>query len=267
MTSDIADNAARLPYRLLEGGEGPPMFLVHGMLSSHRQWTPNLASLRRQVRPVLFDLWGHGDAPCPLDDRCFDIDYMLGQFELVRRELGADRILLCGQSLGACFTLRYAIEHPQHVIGQVFTNSVSALSPADTFGTTDQRRERAAVIEAGGREALAQMPFHPSRASRLSPALREDMVAMAQAVDPRAVARLVAVTGPRLSVRDQLHQISCPTLLVNGLWEKAFQPLRTLAAERIAGCRVADVEAGHAVNLERPGEFDAAVSGFLQSLA
>ena len=35
----------RLPYRVLESGDGPYMFFVHGMLSSRRQWTPNLAAI------------------------------------------------------------------------------------------------------------------------------------------------------------------------------------------------------------------------------
>ena len=38
---------------------------------------------------------------------------------------------VCGQSLGATLTLRYALDHPERVLAQVFTNSTSALADSD----------------------------------------------------------------------------------------------------------------------------------------
>ncbi len=255
-----------LPYKLPVPGTGPVMFLVHGMLSSHRHWAPNLAAFARHVRPVVFDLWGHGDAPAPLDDDAYHVHALLDQFERVRIALGADKVLLCGQSFGASLTLRYSIEHPERVIAQVFTNSVSALSTPERFGTAEERTKRAAAIESRGREMIREMPIHPRRARRLPDAIRDELVEAADAVDPRALARLIAITGPQLSVREDMHRIACPTLLVNGVHEKAFQPLRDDAARGIPGCQVADVDAGHAVNLENPEAFDAAVEQFLRQV-
>ena len=124
----------RLPYRVVHAGDAPYMFFVHGMLSSHRQWTPNLAALEKLVRPVLFDLWGHGDAPAPGDDALYTVEAIIGEFERAREELGAERVLLCGQSLGAGLTLRYSILHPQRIIAQLFTNSRSALLAPEALG-------------------------------------------------------------------------------------------------------------------------------------
>ncbi len=67
-------------------------------------------------------------------------------------------------------------------------------------------------------------------------------------------------------MRERLGRIACPTLLVNGRWEKSFQSMRDYAAATIPGCRVADVDAGHAVNLENPAAFDDAVTGFFASI-
>lgn len=258
--------APALPYKRPVPGTGPVMFLVHGMLSSHRHWVPNIDALSRYVQPVVFDLWGHGDAPAPLDDAPYQVDALLEQFERVRIALGAERVLLCGQSFGASLTLRYSIEHPERVIAQVFTNSVSALSPPDRFGSAAERTARAAAIEARGHEVLREMPIHPRRARRLSPQVKAELVEAAEQVDPRAIARLISITGPQLSSRDDLGRIACPTLLVNGVHEKAFQPLRDDAVRGIPGCQVADIDAGHAVNLENPDAFNAAVVAFLQSL-
>jgi len=256
----------RMPYRLARGGRGPHMFFLHGMLSSSAQWRPNLAALIGLVRPVLFDLWGHGDAPCPEDEQYYTVDAILGELERAREELGADRILLCGQSLGAALTLRYSILHPERVQAQVFTNSRSALLAPEALISPEDRAARAVAVESGGAAALAKLPFHPRHARRISPELRDAMIAVADAVDPRAVARLTRIAGPRLSVLGDLHRIVCPTLLVNGRSERTFQPLRDVAERRIRGIRIADIPGGHAVNLENPEGFNAAVAAFLHEV-
>ena len=86
-------------------------------------------------------------------------------------------------------------------------------------------------------------------------------------MDPRAFARLSTITGPQLSVTTELHRIACPTLLVNGVWEKTFQPLRDIAVRDIPGCEVADLQAGHAVNLENVAAFNQVVAEFLGRMA
>jgi pimeloyl-ACP methyl ester carboxylesterase len=242
------------------------MFFLHGMLSSRAQWRPNLAALVGLVQPVLFELWGHGDAPCPEDERYYTAEAILGELERARAELGAERVLLCGQSLGAALTLRYSILHPERVQAQVFTNSRSALLAPEALGSPEDSAARAEAIERGGSAALARLPFHPRHARRLEPTLREAMAAVADATDPRAVARLTRIARPQLSVLGDLHRIACPTLLVNGRSERSFQPLRDVAENRIRGIRIADVPGGHAINLENPEGFNAAVAEFLRAV-
>jgi 2-succinyl-6-hydroxy-2,4-cyclohexadiene-1-carboxylate synthase len=99
-----------------------------GPTSSRAQWRPNLAALKQHVRPVIVELWGHGRSPVPGNPAAYRVTSHIDAFEAVRRELGVDRWLVCGQSFGAGLTIRYAHSHPAHVIGQIFTNSVSALS-------------------------------------------------------------------------------------------------------------------------------------------
>jgi pimeloyl-ACP methyl ester carboxylesterase len=42
-------------------------------------------------------------------------DAYVAAFETLRERLGASRWLVCGQSLGATLTLRYALDHPERV--------------------------------------------------------------------------------------------------------------------------------------------------------
>ena len=151
--------------------------------------------------------------------------------------------------------------------GQVFTNSNSALAPTTPSVTDEVRRERAAAFERRGRAALEAMPFYPKRTGRLAPAVEDELVRDAELIDLAAFFEALRTTIPGLSVADRLAEIAVPTLLVNGVREKTFQPFRDQAAATIPGLQVVDLDGGHPVNLDRPAEFTAAVRAFLSGLA
>ncbi len=242
------------------------MLFLHGMLLSRHQWTDNLPALAEHVQPVCLELWGHGDSPTPEDRAHYEMPAMLAQIEQVRESLGTDRILLCGHSFGAGITLHYAARHGDRLRGLVFLNSLSALGPSSRFTDDPARTARLDALLTEGRPALRRMPFHPRHALRLAPEIRQMLLREADRVDPLAVERLNRITGPQLSALSVLHRVQCPTLLVNGLFEKRFQPLRDLALTEIGHCKVADLQAGHAVNLEQAAEFDRAVADFVRSV-
>jgi 2-succinyl-6-hydroxy-2,4-cyclohexadiene-1-carboxylate synthase len=258
-----------LHYEVHDGAPGPFVFMVHGMLSSRRQWDSNLHAVAQIGRPVVFDLWGHGRSPAPRDEGLYRVQALHEQFERVRERLGAQRILLCGQSFGAGLTLSYSVCHSSRVIAQAFTNSISALSPPTRFEVSGERQAWVEALEQGGeagREALRRLPIHPARARRLDPSIREVLCAEADSADPQGIARLMRYTSPQVSVTEILSDVACPTLLVNGAMEKGFQPHRERLPEMLNGCRIVDLPAGHAVNIEAAAGFNEALVDFFGSV-
>ena len=183
-------------------------------------------------------------------------------FEAVRRELGVDRWLVCGQSFGAGLTIRYAHSHPAHVIGQIFTNSVSALSaPGEREGDA-KRLVQADALERGGRTAIEALRFHPRFSTRFASEVKREMLEDAALIQPAAIANAIRYTTPQLSVVDCLGELTAPSLLVNGLWERPFQPLRARAANLLPSLEIVDLEGGHSINVEAPAPFNDAVARF-----
>ncbi|HEY1750804.1 MAG TPA: alpha/beta fold hydrolase [Caulobacteraceae bacterium] len=248
-------------------GAKPYLLLAHGICSSRAQWRPNLAALGEVATPVVVELLGHGRSQAPADPAAYSVGAYIERFEALRRSLGAERWAICGQSFGAGLTLNYALAHPERITAQVFTNSASALGPVRPPLSEDERRARAAAIEARGRATLTTLPFYPKRAGRLAPDIEDELAADAELISLAAMAHTFTVTAPQLSVADRLGEIAVPTLLVNGRREKSFQPLRDRAAAQIPGLVVADLEGGHPVNLDCAAGFDAAVAEFLRATA
>ncbi|GGC59537.1 alpha/beta fold hydrolase [Chelatococcus reniformis] len=255
-----------MPHVEVHEGQGPYLLLVHGFLSSRAQWRSNLAGLQEVCRPVLLELWGHGRSPVPDEGDIYSIGGYIEIFETVRTTLGAERWLVCGQSFGAGLTLQYALAHSQRLAGQIFTNSMSALSAPDALGRAEDRRLRAEAIRRDGMAAIEAMKAHPRRAKRFAPAVRDELVADAARISPAGIERSVRITSGELSVMPRLGETCVPTLLVNGTWEKGFQPLRRQAATALPGLKVVDIEGGHSINAEEPDAFNAAVKAFMSSL-
>ena len=246
-------------------GDGPFLLLVHGILSSRAQWQANLPALARVTRPVVVELWGHGRSPTPEDASSYHPDAYVAAFETLRKRLGVSRWLLCGQSLGATLTLRYALEHPERVLAQIFTNSNSALADSDwVAGVRAGGAEQADAIERGGRATLEKIPLHPLRARRLPPQVQEALVADAALLDPRGVANTIRYTVPESPLRERVTSNRVPTLLVCGERDSRFEAQRRFAERHLPHLEVVAVEAGHAVNIEAADAFDAAVIDFLE---
>ena len=257
-------SAAKLHYEIHEG-EGPFLLLVHGILTGRSLWRSNLAALARVARPVVVELWGHGRSPAPDDPALYHPDTFVRSFEEIRAELNTDRWLLCGQSLGAALTLRYSLEHPAHVIAQIFTNSTSALADADWVASTRAHAPGLAeALASGGRAALERLPMHPVHAKRMPAASRAALLEDAARLDAGGVARLLRDTVPESSLRDRVGENRVPTLLVCGERETRFAQHREFAERQMPRLEVAPVDAGHAVNVEAAESFDIAVTAFVR---
>jgi pimeloyl-ACP methyl ester carboxylesterase len=245
-------------------GTGPHLLLVHGFLTSRAQWQLNLDALREHCRPVLIELWGHARSPSPEDSRSYRPDAYLEVFESIRRAVGAEQWFVCGYSLGAGLSIRYALEHPDRVRGHIFTNSTSGLADAQQVADWKANAQQAAqrLLE-GGHAALDRIAVHPRHARRLPKAIYNALLADAEQHDPAGIANTLRWTNPELSMRHRLHENQVPALLVCGRRERRFAPMRDYAAENMTNLEIVDLDAGHGVNMEAADEFNAAVADFI----
>ncbi|MFC3227101.1 alpha/beta fold hydrolase [Marinibaculum pumilum] len=250
----------RLHFDVHEG-DGPPLLLVHGFMSSRAQWAANLPALKRVASPVTVELWGHGRSPVPEDPALHDPRAYAEQFEAIRNEIGGESWYAVGQSFGAGLTLRYSLLCPEALFGQAFTNSLSGLASDGPDAAAERAARLRGLFAAGA--PLTELPFHPRNGRRLHPAVRAALEADAGLLTPAGLLGCIEGSRPTLSVLGDLERIAVPTLMVVGVWEKAFLPLAALAQARLPGLRTVRLDGGHSINAEAVAAFDAALAAHL----
>jgi 2-succinyl-6-hydroxy-2,4-cyclohexadiene-1-carboxylate synthase len=238
--------------------DGVPMVLLHGFLSSNHQWDLNRERLGAVHRLYLVELLGHGRSQAPDDADAYRPATVLAEIDRVREAHGIARWWVVGQSFGGAIAARYCLAHPGQVLGFVFTNSRAMFGGGPRPSRPAPAAPDVAIAPAAGLRAL---PIHPIHATRIPPELQARMVVRADEVTAHVVDH-IGVVRHDWRCDDELHRLSMPTLLVNGRWEKAFQPFVEQARRAVAGLEVVSLEGGHSINIEQPEGFDRAVLAF-----
>lgn len=254
-----------LPSYEVYAGRGSYALLLHGFLSSRAQWLPNLDALATVCRPVVVELFGHGRSPAPPHPHDYVPEQYVAAFERIRETLGTADWFLIGQSLGAGLTLRYALKYPARVRAHLLTNSSTAFSTHDWLQQVRPGTDKLiAAVRRDGAAALDRVAVHPKNARRVAPEYKRALCADAALHDPLGAAytaRYTSLADP-IAV-DLLETNRVPSLLVCGTQEARFAPRRRFAERTIPRLEVAEVEAGHAVNLEAPEDFNRLATEFL----
>ena len=117
-------------------GNGPPLFLIHGIGAARDTWRFALPELVKHFTVITYDLRGHGSSPMP--DSEFGLDELVADLERVRERCGFEQAYFAGHSLGGMIGPAYAHKYPHRVL------SLGLLSTA-AFRTTDDSKKVCAV--------------------------------------------------------------------------------------------------------------------------
>lgn len=247
-------------------GDGPYMLLVHGMLASRSQWLLNLEHFSKFATPVTVELLGHHESSAPEEAKSYAPESYVEAFEEIREQLGTDFWVVGGCSLGGALTLRYALAHPKRVSAHFLTNSSSAFADEEMSRVWQERSAAGfqQIIE-GGHGAIERMPVHPRHAKRLPEAVKDALVRDCSEHSVYGIAATSRWTSPSASSRSQLNEVSQPTMLLCGRFERRFRPLLEVAKSEIPGLLVHELDAGHGVNMEASELFNHHVETFVSA--
>jgi len=103
---------------LRQGGEGPPLLLLHGYPQTHVMWHEVAPVLARHFTVICPDLRGYGASgkpPTDPDHGPYSKRAMAGDMVEVMEALGFSRFMLAGHDRGGRVAHRLCLDHPERV--------------------------------------------------------------------------------------------------------------------------------------------------------
>jgi pimeloyl-ACP methyl ester carboxylesterase len=261
---------------VVERGAGSPVVLIHGNTVTHRDFLASglVERLARKHRVILFDRPGYGHSSRPRD-RLWTPSAQAKLLHAALGQLGVERAVVVGHSMGAMVALAWALDHPHDVqrlvlLGGYYypTARIDALltAPVALPVIGDVLRYTVTAISArlllGG---VVRVMFAPQEvpATFLPTLSREMLVRPGQL---RANAEDAAFMIPQAKASSARHaELRMPVAILAGADDKVVDP--SAHSERLhgelPGSTLAVVHgAGHMVHHAVPDEVVAAIERF-----
>lgn len=249
------------------GGAGIPLLLTHGM-AAHAHWWDGVVPHLSGCHAVAVDFRGHGDSDWT-EDGAYTSAVWTADIDAAARELGWERFVLCGHSMGARIALDYAQKAPQRLKGVI---GVDFLPDFYDSGTRKHERTRTRP------QPVYDDPGPMAERYRLQPPgtllTRDQLSALGRQSLRRAGEKWTwkfdwrAFTFPYGPVWPQLPDVKPPALLVRGERSAIVSDADLeKMAKLMPDARTAVVPgAHHHVPLDTPAELASVILAFAAEL-
>jgi 3-oxoadipate enol-lactonase len=254
--TEAASGPVRLHHVVDGPADGPPLVLAGSLGSTLDMWRPQVAPLSRRFRLVRLDHRGHGGSPVPpgpyrMADLADDVLALLD-------DLGLDRVVWCGLSMGGMVGMHLASEHPGR-ISRLILCCTSAYFPDRT-----PWRDRIAAVADGGTGPIADSVvarwFTPGWAAEHPDAVAETVAMVAGTPDAGYLACCQAIEV--WDHRDRLPAVTAPTLVIGGAQDPStpVEPHARTIAAGIPGARLEVLDAAHLATIEQAEQATALIA-------
>ena len=247
-------------------GRGAAVVLLHGFPFDRSMWREQAQALSGTCRVVAPDLRGQGETP--LGGATLTMGEMAEDVAALLDELGVERVVLGGLSMGGYVAFEFLRRFPQRVRALVLADT---RPQADTDEARRTREETAQKVLREGMEPLtdSMLPKLLSADTREGrPDVVERVRAMMLGTDPEGAAAALRAMAVRRDQTDLLPSIGVPVLIVVGGEDPITPPSDAEAmGAKIKDARLVRIEgASHLSNVERPEEFNRALTEFVGGL-
>ena len=263
------DDGVKLYYE--ENGSGAPVVFVHEFAGDYRSWEPQMCYFARRYRCIAFNARGWPPSEVPQDAARYSQARACHDIRSVLDGLKIDKAHIVGLSMGGLATLHFGLTYPKRVR--------SLLVAGAGYGSERSEREKfrneatliAGKLEKDGMAAFAAAyAYGPTRVqfeNKDPRGFAEFKAMLAEHSAKGAANTQIGVQRERPSIfdlEDGLAKLDVPTLVVTGDEDwPCLLPGVFIKRTCPSAALLVVPNSGHAINIEEPAAFNAALADFL----
>ena len=263
------DDGVRLHYE--EAGSGAPVVFVHEFAGDHRSWEPQVRYFSRRYRCIAFNARGWPPSEVPENVARYSQARACDDIRSILDGLSIDKAHIVGLSMGGLATLHFGLTYPSRARSLLVAGAGYGSEPGEREKFREEAVVIAAKLEKEGMAAFAEAYAHgPTRVQfeNKDPRGFAEFKAMLAGHSAKGAANTqLGVQRERQSIfdlEDKLAACRVPMLVVTGDedWPCLLPGVFIKRTCPTAGLLVIP-NSGHAVNIEEPAAFNAALADFL----
>ena len=245
-------------------GSGEAVIFLHGVGTTRSSWDAQLAHFSNNHFAVAWDARGYGDSDDYDGDLNFARDFST-DLARVLDDLEIEKAHVVGLSMGGLIAQCFYFAHPDRVATLVLAHtfpSFRALGDKfiDQFVSTRLQPLLDGGTPADAADATVKGLLGPQASEEARRHFHASLCALRRDSYIKALQGLLEQDAP-----GALDDIKVPTFLLTGDHDRLSPPpISEVMARSIAGSELTIIsECGHLSNIERPGEFNRLVHGFV----
>jgi pimeloyl-ACP methyl ester carboxylesterase len=234
--------------------EGIPVLFLHSFAGNSDHWKYQLDHVRAKRQAAAFDFRGHGrsDSAANAD---YNVEALVKDVEAVINELGWDKVILVGHSMGSSTAIAYTKAHPEKVMGLMVLGAPGKSDP-----------EMANKIVASLESDKYQMVMDDYMKKLLTNAKRPTDEIVMQGVQSLSKPVTVKIVKAQFDYNPLpgIEEYKGPKLILYGSGEKG-QPNALYAQAKDVPSKLIP-ETSHWMQLDKPEAFNEILDHFLESV-
>jgi pimeloyl-ACP methyl ester carboxylesterase len=245
-------------------GSGTPIVLLHGYLESLDIWDKFPGELMKRFRVISIDLPGHGKSGIVTDVHTMEI--MAEAVNAVLDELGIEKCILIGHSMGGYVTMAFADLYHERLYGYSLFHSTPFADTEEKKQTRDREIE---LVDQGKKELICKTniprAFAPENLKKFKNEVKR-AVQIARSTSDEGIKAVLKGMKLRPDRSETLINSDIPVLIILGRKDN-YIPFNTVKEKILINTKgeIHSLEnSGHMGFIEEPRESLVLVSSFVE---
>jgi pimeloyl-ACP methyl ester carboxylesterase len=265
-------NGTKLYYEI--AGKGEPLVLIHGSFGDHRFWIHQFITLAKKFKVICYDVRGFGKSALPDSTESYtdaaDLNALLEFLKI-------DKAHICGLSLGSIIAIDLALAYPQRCISLIPIGARVAGDATDEYKSAsgDSIREIIAktttIARTQGPKAATDFLWTGNHAMGRTVVNSETRKILLQMGYEYSWWRYLHSSKRGFAIPTgikKLNEIKTPTLVVTAEYDlELCKEIAAIMIQQISHAKLLSIKgAGHMMNMDKPGEFNRAITRFIKKI-